>query len=59
MSEWIIGGKIYLDYITINDIVNDMMKVSHSITKKKNLDVNKFYSKILLFFNKLSLKFSK
>ena len=35
VSEWVIGGKIYLDYITINDIVNDMMKVSHRVAKKK------------------------
>ena len=24
VTEWIIGGKIYLDYITIHDIVDDM-----------------------------------
>ena len=27
VSEWIIGGKIYLDYITLHDVVSDIKQV--------------------------------
>jgi len=43
VSGWMTGGKIYLDYITIYDVVNDLRQVGYILAYPFNLTIYIFH----------------